>query len=394
MAYDSTTVTDITAPLASAVISLQVTAGDQVQAGDVIAIVESMKMQTSIEAPASGTIASINARIGDTVQQDHVICTLQVTGDTPAESASEQTITPAATVQTDNPLSQLQTRIEATSDANRTEAVNKRHQKGYRTARENLADLCDPDSFIEYGQLAVAAQRQRTDIETLRSKTAADGIITGLATVNSDLFSDADTSVALVVNDYTVLAGTQGYYHHKKLDRILEVAATQQTPVIMYTEGGGGRPGDTDVQTAICWLNVPSFTTWSRLSGVVPKIAVNNGYCFAGNAALFGCADIRIATRTSWIGMAGPAMIEGGGLGVFKPTEIGPIEVQTENGVVDIVADDEAHATQLAKQALSYFQGLAHRMGLRRPKQSAYPDAGRPTFYLQRATSHRSLGRY
>ena len=128
-------------------------------------------------------------------------------------------------------------------------------------------------------------------------------------------------------------------------------------PIIMYTEGGGGRPGDTDVLTQIAGLNIESFSTWAKLSGIVPRIAVNNGYCFAGNAALFGCADFTIATRSSWIGMAGPAMIEGGGLGSFAPTEIGPIDVQEKNGVVDIVAEDETHATQLARQLLSYFQG-------------------------------------
>ncbi len=154
-----------------------------------------------------------------------------------------------------------------------------------------------------------------------------------------------------------VLAGTQGYFQHKKVDRILDQARRSQLPVVMYTEGGGGRPGDTDVNTQIAGLDVPSFTRWAALSGHVPLITVNNGFCFAGNAALFGCGDVRIATKKSWIGMAGPAMIEGGGLGSFKPTDIGAIEVQSGNGVVDLIADDEAHATALARQCLSYFPG-------------------------------------
>ncbi len=154
-----------------------------------------------------------------------------------------------------------------------------------------------------------------------------------------------------------MLAGTQGYFHHKKLDRLCELAMKHRLPVVMYTEGGGGRPGDTDVMTQIAGLNIHSFGTWAALSGHVPRIAVNNGYCFAGNAALFGCADFTIATRNSWIGMAGPAMIEGGGLGTFAPTEIGPVDVQEKNGVIDIVADDEAHATAIARQLLGYFQG-------------------------------------
>ena len=254
-------------------------------------------------------------------------------------------------------LGALRSRLERTLDDHRAEARDKRHARGYRTARENLADLVDPGSFQEYGQLAVAAQRSRRDYEDLQSSTAADGIITGTCTINAARVGVGPARSAVIVNDYSVLAGTQGFFHHKKLDRLCELAERLSLPVVMFTEGGGGRPGDTDVTTQIAGLNVESFSAWAGLSGKVPRIAVNNGYCFAGNAALFGCADFTIATRNSWIGMAGPAMIEGGGLGKFDATEIGPIEVQERNGVVDIVARDEAHATALARQLLGYFQG-------------------------------------
>jgi len=254
-------------------------------------------------------------------------------------------------------LQELYQRLDKTLDQNRADAMAARHKKGYRTARENLHDLVDADSFLEYGQLAVAAQRNRRDYEDLQSNTAADGIITGTCTINADQHGGTAAQAVVIINDYSVLAGTQGYFHHKKLDRMCDLATELNLPVVMYTEGGGGRPGDTDVTTQIAGLNIPSFSTWAALAGKVPRIAVNNGYCFAGNATLFGCADFTIATRSSWIGMAGPAMIEGGGLGSFAPTDIGPIEVQEKNGVVDIVAEDEAHATQLARQLLSYFQG-------------------------------------
>jgi acetyl-CoA carboxylase carboxyltransferase component len=247
-------------------------------------------------------------------------------------------------------LAALQSRLAKTLDAQREEAAARRRNRGYRTARENLDDLLDPESFLEYGQLAVAAQRSRRDYEELQSATAADGVITGTGTIDG-------ARVAVAVYDYSVLAGTQGYFHHQKLDRIFELAEEWGLPVVLYSEGGGGRPGDTDVTTQIAGLNISSFLTWARLSGRVPRVAINNGYCFAGNAALFGCADVTVATRTSWIGMAGPAMIEGGGLGVHAPTAIGPIEVQERNGTVDIVAEDEADATRIAKQLLSYFRG-------------------------------------
>ncbi|MDC0602764.1 biotin carboxylase [Aliiglaciecola sp.] len=257
----------------------------------------------------------------------------------------------------------ISSRLEKTLDSQRSIQAQKRHSKGYNTARQNLRALSGSENFIEYGQLAMAAQRQRRDYLELQSETAADGVITGIAKINQETIeplSDKTHATALIINDYTVLAGTQGYFHHLKLDRIIDIADQKQLPVIMFTEGGGGRPGDTDITTVNSGLQCTTFSRWAGLAGVIPRIAINNGYCFAGNAALFGCADIRIATESSSIGMAGPAMIEGGGLGQYSPQEIGPIEMQAANGVVDIVAKDENHAIQIAKYCLGIFQGKAN----------------------------------
>ena len=344
----------INAPMTSIVASIDVDLGDQVTTGQTLLVLEAMKVQTPITAPCDGTVAAIKVALGDMIEDATPLLILSEGQSTPnnSEQPRRDAKPPSSPL-----LAQLQTRLEKTQDSVRQEALAKRHARGYRSARENLADLCDANSFIEYGQLAVAAQRQRRDYEELQSATAADGVITGIGTINAAQVGDESSRAVIAINDYSVLAGTQGYFHHQKLDRILEVAETKKLPVVMYTEGGGGRPGDTDITMASSSLNCQSFTTWARLSGVVPRIAVNNGYCFAGNAALFGAADITIATKSSWIGMAGPAMIEGGGLGAFKPTEIGPIDVQARNGTVDLIAADEADATRLAKQCLSYFQG-------------------------------------
>ena len=248
-------------------------------------------------------------------------------------------------------------RVEKSSDEFRASSTEKRHSKHFRTARENLNHLVDEESFLEFGQFAVAAQRTRRDYEELQDKTNADGIITGFCSVNSELVGEKHAQAVAIVYDYSVLAGTQGAFHHLKLDRICDQAKKFELPIIIFTEGGGGRPGDTDVLTQIAGLHIPSFSSWAQLTGTSLKIAVNNGYCFAGNAALFGCSEFRIATKTSWIGMAGPAMIEGGGLGVFEPTDIGPVSVHEKNGVVDYVANNEEEATLIAKKLLSYFQG-------------------------------------
>lgn len=255
-------------------------------------------------------------------------------------------------------LAALQERLAYILDQNRPEAVAKRHRKGQRTARENIADLVEDNSLLEYGSLLLAAQRGRKSLQELIEQTPADGLVSGIADVNADLFGAEEAQCMVLSYDYTVLAGTQGAFNHQKTDRMLSIAAKMKLPILFFLEGGGGRPGDVDFYPiSVGGLDLMTFTAFAGLSGRVPRIAVVAGYCFAGNAALAGSADVIIATENSSIGMGGPAMIEGGGLGSFHPKEIGPSDVMSKNGVIDILVKDEAEAVQTAQKYLSYFQG-------------------------------------
>ena len=253
-------------------------------------------------------------------------------------------------------LAEVQARRAVGLDAARPQAVARRRAVGRRTARENVADLVDEGSFVEYGPMVIAAQRRRRPVEELIERTPADGMVGGIGTVNGHLFEGHAGQVVVASYDYTVLAGTQGVLNHRKKDRLFELAESKRLPVVFFTEGGGGRPGDTD-QIGVSLLDCWAFYYLGGLSGLVPLVGINAGYCFAGNASLLGCCDVVIATADSNIGMGGPAMIEGGGLGVFDPKEIGPMSVQQFNGVVDIAVADEIEAVAVAKQYLSYFQG-------------------------------------
>ncbi len=242
-------------------------------------------------------------------------------------------------------------------DERRPEAVARRREKNQRTVRENIKDLCD-GHFMEYGALAVAAQRQRRTMEDLTSKTPADGVVAGIGSVNGSLFGEDKARCMIIAYDYTVLAGTQGFFGHKKKDRMLRLAHEQRLPVVLFAEGGGGRPGDVDADgVCVAGLDLATFAMFAKLSGKVPVVGIVSGRCFAGNAVLLGCCDVIIAAQNANIGMAGPVMIEGGGLGVFKPEDIGPMDVQTKNGVVDIAVADDAEAVTVARKYLSYFQG-------------------------------------
>jgi acetyl-CoA carboxylase carboxyltransferase component len=331
---------------------VKIAVGEVVAAGTEIVVIESMKMEHPVLAETSCRISALYVSVGQSVGEGEVLA------DCVAESASTREVDSSVFNSGKRAdLEQLRVRQELLRDESRSEAVAKRHAKGQRTARENVADLIDDGTFVEYGSFGVAAQRSRRSEEDLIANTPADGLITGIAKINSKLFGTERTNCAVVAYDYTVLAGTQGFINHRKKDRIFEVAKRNMTPVVLFAEGGGGRPGDTDAP-GVAGLDVMSFASFAQLSGLVPLVGIASGYCFAGNAALLGCCDVVIATENSNIGMAGPAMIEGGGLGVVKPTEIGPIATQTANGVADIRVADEAEAVAVAQKYLSYFQGV------------------------------------
>jgi acetyl-CoA carboxylase carboxyltransferase component len=345
--------TQIEAPMQGTIVALDVSIGDTVVAGQQLMLVESMKMHHAIEATCDGTVTALLVEAGATVMPGTVVASLApgfVAQHTPIAAASHD----PTVVRPD--LAEVNVRHGFGADQARPQAVAQRRAVGRRTARENVADLVDAGSFVEYGPLVIAAQRRRRPIAELIERTPADGMVGGIGTVNGDLFAGRAAQVVVVSYDYTVLAGTQGQQNHRKKDRLFALAESMRLPVVFFTEGGGGRPGDTDgvgVSGLDCW----AFNYFARLSALVPLVGINAGYCFAGNAAILGCCDVVIATADSNIGMGGPAMIEGGGLGVFSPTDIGPMTVQQANGVVDIAVADEADAVRTAKQYLSYFQG-------------------------------------
>ena len=334
------------APLAGTVVAVTVAPGDPVAPGEVLLVIESMKMEHEVRAEAAGLVRDVPVAAGVTVPAGAVLVLLAEAEEEVAGPARAGDI-PLDHVRPD--LAEVRERHRIGLDEARPEMTQRRQAAGRRTARENIAGLVDPGSFTEYGALAIAAQRRRRPLDDLIARTPADGLVMGTATVGG-------RPVAVMSYDYSVLAGTQGIMNHRKTDRLLELADRERLPVVMFAEGGGGRPGDTDT-TAVAGLDVPTFRLAARLSGRVPLLAVVSGYCFAGNAALAGVCDVIIATQDASLGMGGPAMIEGGGLGVVAPDEVGPMSVQVPNGVVDLLVPDEAAAVAAARRYLSYFGG-------------------------------------
>ena len=341
----------VTTPLQGTVVSIDVSSDDRVAAGQLVAVMESMKMEHEVRSPAGGRVVHIDVEPGDTLHADDTLLLIE---EDEVEAGEEQEAGERIDPDFIRPdLAEAYERRARALDENRPDAVAKRHGKGLRTARENIEHLCDTGTFVEYGPLVIAAQRHRHSVEKLMEISPADGMVCGIGRINGDLFEDTDARCVVMSYDYTVFAGTQGAQNHRKTERMIDIAAKGDMPLIFFAEGGGGRPGDTFGLGA-------GESTWARfatLSGQLPIVGITTGRCFAGNASLLGCCDVIIATEGSNIGMGGPAMIEGGGLGIYAPEDIGPTSVQVASGVIDLLVEDEAAAVEIAKKYLSYFQG-------------------------------------
>lgn len=366
----------IDAPFAGVVVTVTRAVAESVQAGAPLVVLEAMKMEHEVLAPAAGIVRHVAVSVGDAVEQGQRLIVLDAGGGVGLlDEASCDDASPdsSADVEGGRPRSDDATAADTTDgdagtadtaradlqavherhalglDAARPDAVARRREQGRRTARENIADLLDEGSFVEYRPLIFAAQERRRSREELIARTPADGLVAGVGEIDG-------RRCAALSYDYMVLAGTQGMRNHVKKDRLFELAERSRLPVVLFAEGGGGRPGDVDMPI-VAGLDCRAFALFARLSGLVPLVGIAAGYCFAGNAALLGCCDVVIATEDASIGMGGPAMIEGGGLGTFAPQEVGPIDVQSANGVVDLRVADEQAAVAKAKRYLSYFRG-------------------------------------
>ena len=340
---------EVVAPFDATVIAIARQADEPVGAGTAVIVLEAMKMEHEVVAEHPGVVRQIDVAVGDTVTEGQLLAILEAADTTPATNGpAPRAETPAPERERED-LAAVRARHELGLDAARPDAVAKRHERGHRTARENLDDLVDQGTFVEYGPLIFAAQERRRDKQELIERTPADGLVAGVGEIES-------RPAVVMSYDYTVLAGTQGMRNHLKKDRLFEVAQRRRLPVVLFAEGGGGRPGDVD-WPHVAGLDCRAFNLFAQLSGLVPLVGIASGYCFAGNAALLGCCDVVIATEDSSIGMGGPAMIEGGGLGVFEPGDVGPIDIQYANGVVDLRVADDAESVAAAKRYLSYFRG-------------------------------------
>ena len=375
----------VSAPAPGLVTSVNVAKGDDVLTGQPVATIELLELEHVVRAGTSGKIDAVVVAEGESVAYADILLEIDVS------EAESHWVEESEEPDLNTPRSDLELlhhRRTFIHDDFRAEKIARRHGKEQRSPQENIAHLTD-GTFREYGPLVTAASWQ--DQQWLRETTQADGLVMGIGYINGDQFPPEQSRAVAVHYDYMVVAGTQGGRGHYKQDRMYELAGRYRMPLVLFAEGGGGRPGisggeraqvqDLAIETGLRKPGqepprsrrsnvdvagrggggVPTdsytFTKLCDLSGLVPLVGVNSGRCFAGNTVMLASCDVIIAAKNSTIGLGGPAMIEGGGLGIYTPEEVGPMSFQVPNGVVDILVEDDEAAIETTKQYLSYFQG-------------------------------------
>ena len=383
--------TPVRSPLQGTILEITVAEGDPVREGQQMFVMDSMKMEHLIKSDVGGILRQLTVAVGDVVYEGHPLAFIE------EADVGEAIVEEKVEIDLDYIPERLQEFFELQAmgwDENRKEWVDKRHAKGKMTQRECLAELIDEGSWFEMGELVLPARHMIMSDEFLRRRAPGDGMITGIATVNRDLFDEQRSTTLIAMYDETVWAGTQGMMGHQKTDRMIKIADEQATPLIIWAEGAGGRSGDTDfkhITAAGHW--VPTYAMLAKLSGTVPTVGITAGRVFAGNASILGILDCVIATRDANIGMGGPATIEGGGLGVFTPEEIGPMEDLGPAGSVDILVEDDHEAIAAAKKYLSYFQGPTEDWECADQRLLRHVIPENPAAHLQGARGDRAAGR-
>jgi pyruvate/2-oxoglutarate dehydrogenase complex dihydrolipoamide acyltransferase (E2) component len=235
---------EVLAPLTGVIAAVLAQDGMAVSKGAAVLLVESMKMHHEVQAPIDGVVESLAVGAGDQIEEGQPLFAMRAERVT-VPVAHDHVELPDPEAGVDSMRADLREVLDrrcAITDEGRPDAVKRRRALARRTARENIAALCDEGSFSEYGGLTLAAQRARRELGELIEKTPADGIVTGIGAVNAEQFGAPRARCVVMSYDYTVLAGTQGIRNHRKTDRMLELARSERMPVVLFAEGGGGRP--------------------------------------------------------------------------------------------------------------------------------------------------------
>ncbi|MCP5364857.1 MAG: acyl-CoA carboxylase subunit beta, partial [Hyphomicrobiales bacterium] len=221
--------------------------------------------------------------------------------------------------------------------------IKKRHDKGLMGARERLNYLFQPDTFQEIGTFM---KHQCTSFGMEKQDFPGDGIISGSGYVDG-------RQVTAFSQDFTVLGGSLGKMHARRMIMGQEYALKNGTPLVGIADSGGAR-----IQEGVDALSGYGEVFYNNviLSGVVPQIAIIAGPCAGGASYSPALMDFIIMTKqNAQLFITGPQVLKAvTGREVTMDQIGGAMMHATVSGNVHFVADNDQHALDIAKSILSF----------------------------------------
>ncbi|ENY8009200.1 carboxyl transferase domain-containing protein [Vibrio fluvialis] len=221
-------------------------------------------------------------------------------------------------------------------------AIERQRQKGKLPVRERVQRLLDDDSFfLEVGQFAAW--------QVYEESVPCAGVVAGIGKIHG-------IECMVIANDPAVKGGTYYPLTVKKHLRAQQIAQRCQLPCVYLVDSGGANlPHQADVFPDRDHFG-RIFYNQARMSAQgIPQIAVVMGLCTAGGAYIPAMADVAIIVKQQGtIFLAGPPLVKAATGEVVTDEELGGADVHCKkSGVADYYADDDAHALELARQAIA-----------------------------------------
>ncbi|HZK39966.1 MAG TPA: carboxyl transferase domain-containing protein [Atribacterota bacterium] len=243
----------------------------------------------------------------------------------------------------DELMKNLREREEKVKAAGGEKRIQAQHEKGKLTARERIDLLLDKDSFVELDMLV---EHRCSNFGMDKMEAPGEGVVTGYGTINERL-------IYVFAQDFTVIGGSLGEMHAKKICKVMDMAMKMGAPCIGINDSGGARIQE----------GVDSLSGYGQLfyrntiaSGVIPQISIIVGPAAGG--AVYSPAIMDFVFMVKNVGImhiTGPEVIKAVTGEVVTSERLGGAMTHNrESGVAHFAAENEEEVYQMVRKMIGY----------------------------------------
>ena len=240
-------------------------------------------------------------------------------------------------------LAELREKHEEALEPGSPKAIARRDEAGRTSPRQRIAELLDPGTFVEIGQLAKSPGNPDNPF--------GDGVVTGRGLIDG-------RPVVVFAHDATVFGGSVGEGFGKKVVAAMELAIKTGCPIIGINDSGGARVQD--AVTSLAYYSEIGRRQY-QASGVVPQISIMLGKCAGGAVYSPVCSDFVVAVEgEAYMFVTGPDVIKQVTGEEITMEELGSALQQAKNGNINHVAVSEHEAFTYVRNLLGFLPSTSH----------------------------------